>query len=69
MLINIIPAKTTDRFIFKFIETFMADSICTSATDDKILNFSIYAYITPPPVFQSNVFGEVLKDINAGKSQ
>ena len=65
MLIDIISAETAYRFIFKFIEAFMADSICTSATDDKILHFSIYTYLTPPPVFQSDVFGEVLKDINA----
>ena len=65
MFVNIIPAETADRLIFELIETIMTYSICASATDDKILNFSIYAYITPPPVFQSNVFGEVLKDIHA----
>ena len=65
MFIDTIPAETADRFIFKFIETFMADSICTSATDDNILHLSIYAYLTPPPVSQSDVFGEVLKDIRA----
>ena len=51
MFINIIPAKTADRFIFKFIETFVAYTIFASATDDKILNFSIYADFTPSPVF------------------